>query len=232
MSKKSEFGALDLISVYGEGTETSDKIPISEIIYNPNQPRVFGKEDVEDLVDSISRLGLLEPILVRKDLDQYVLVAGERRLKAATKLGWNEIPAVVTDANPDVCYEMALAENEKRKSLNPWEVGRAVDYLRKVKNKTADEVGQILGYTPRYIKQLNAIARLEEKVVDDFIRSGNEPSIKNLERLLKSQNGNGEQQDKGKKIQNKVVIDLKKIPEDVRNDFMSELQTLKEKYGI
>ncbi|MCB1191437.1 MAG: ParB/RepB/Spo0J family partition protein [Leptospiraceae bacterium] len=232
MSKKNEFGALDLISVYDEKKENPDKIPISEIISNPNQPRVFGKDNVDDLLDSIERLGLIEPIVVRKDLDGYVLVAGERRLNAATKLGWSEIPAIVTDANPDVCYEMALAENEKRKSLNPWEVGRAIDYLRKEKNKTADEVGKILGYTPRYIKQLNAIARIEQDVVNEFIQKGNEPSIKNLERLLKMQSG--EEQPKYKYVpkNNRIVIDLKRIPEQARVDFMEELQNLKIKYGI
>jgi ParB family chromosome partitioning protein len=121
MSKKNDFSTLDLISAYEGKTKSTETISLKDIEPSPNQPRQFGKNNVDDLVDSMKRMGLIEPIVVRKNNSKYMIVAGERRFHAAERLGWKEIPAIITEANPELCYEMALAENEKRKSLNPWE---------------------------------------------------------------------------------------------------------------
>lgn len=234
MSKKSEFASLDLLTAFkGEGG--SETLKVADIIPNPNQPRVFGRDSVDDLVDSMNRLGLIEPIVVRKEGNKYQIVAGERRFRAAQKLGWLDIPARIVDDSSDVCYEMALAENEKRKSLNPWEVGRAILYLRKDRKKTAEEVAGILGYTERYVKQLSSIARLDEKAVEELIIAGKEPSVKNLENLLREKEGRG-----GETISpqtpnltaSKVSVDLKVLPPKKREAFIRELHLLKKRYGL
>lgn len=233
MSKKNDFASLDLISAYTEKKKDPSSLELDKIFPHPNQPRIFGKEEVQDLVDSMERLGLIEPILVRKEKNKYLVVAGERRFRAAQKLGWKNIPAIITSANEDVCYEMALAENEKRKNLNPWEVGKSIEYLRKVKKKTAEEVGRLLGYTDRYVKQLSSIARLDQKHVVDMIRTGTPVTVKNLESELKRIEGRGEiVSPRGKAKNDRIVLDLKDIPGKVRENFIKELNQLKKKYGV
>ncbi|MCZ8237474.1 MAG: ParB/RepB/Spo0J family partition protein [Leptospiraceae bacterium] len=233
MSKKNDFSSLDLISAYTEKKKNPSKLDLDVIFVNPNQPRVFGREEVQDLVDSMKRLGLIEPILVRKDKNRFVVVAGERRFRAAQKLGWKDIHAIITDANEDICYEMALAENEKRKNLNPWEVGKSIAYLRKEKKKTAEEVAMLLGYTERYVKQLSSIARLDHKTVYDLLRTGNQITVKNLEAALKLKEGRGETiSPSNNPTKTKIVLDLSKIPTKVRDSFMRDFNNLKKKYGI
>lgn len=232
MSKKSEFSTLDLISAYEGKTKSTEKLNIRDIEPSPNQPRQIGKENVDDLMDSIQRLGLIEPIIVRKNNSKYTIVAGERRFHAAQRLGWTEIPAIVTEANPELCYEIALAENEKRKSLNPWEVGKAIQYLRKERKKTAMEVGEILGYTERYVKQLSSIARLELKHVTEFLGQGNEPSVKNLERLLKLKEGRGDEMISPSIKKEKIVLNLKSLSVKQKDAFLREIKPIAKKYGI
>jgi ParB family chromosome partitioning protein len=233
MSKKNDFSSLDLISAYTEKKKNPSRIELELISVNPNQPRVFGREEVQDLMDSMQRLGIIEPILVRKEKNKYLVVAGERRFRAASKLGWKDIPAIVTEANEDICYEMALAENEKRKNLNPWEVGRSIAYLRKEKKKTAEEVSILLGYTERYVKQLSSIARLDQKTVFDMLRTGTQITVKNLENILKAKEGRGEMISPHNKIvKSKITLDLSSLPVKLRENFIKDINNLKKKYGI
>ncbi len=222
-----------MISAYTEKKKNPSRIELELISVNPNQPRVFGREEVQDLMDSMQRLGIIEPILVRKEKNKYLVVAGERRFRAASKLGWKDIPAIVTEANEDICYEMALAENEKRKNLNPWEVGRSIAYLRKEKKKTAEEVSILLGYTERYVKQLSSIARLDQKTVFDMLRTGTQITVKNLENILKAKEGRGEMISPHNKIvKSKITLDLSSLPVKLRENFIKDINNLKKKYGI
>ncbi|ASV07822.1 ParB/RepB/Spo0J family partition protein [Leptospira interrogans] len=233
MAKRSDFAGMDLLTAFGEKESSKSEIQLSDIVPNPSQPRVFGKEEVSDLVESMKRLGLIEPIVVRKSGKKYQIVAGERRYQAAKILKWNTIPAIETLASEDKCFEMALAENEKRKSLNPWEVGRAIQFLRKEKKKTAEEVSKILGFTERYVKQLSSIARLDQKSVGDLIKSGKDTSVKNLEALLKQKEGRGGEIISSRKlIQSKIVLQIGKLSLQQREKFLKELSSLKKKYGI
>ena len=230
MSKKNDFLSLDLLSTYNEGKKNIEKISLSDIRFNPEQPRVFGKDNVSDLVESMKRLGLIEPVVLRKEKSHYIIVAGERRSRAAKELGWDSITAVITNAAPDMCYEMALAENEKRKSLNPWEVGKAIQFLRKERRKTAEEVGALLGYTERYIKQLSSIARLEEKSVAEMIKSGTEPSVKNLESLLKKKEGRGETI--SPRATNRLSVNIGSLNPRQKETFLKEFAQLLKKYKL
>ncbi|EQA64130.1 ParB/RepB/Spo0J family partition protein [Leptospira alexanderi] len=233
MAKRSDFAGMDLLTAFGEKESSKAEIQVSDIVPNPSQPRVFGKEEVSDLVESMKRLGLIEPIVVRKQGKKYQIVAGERRYQAAKVLKWNTIAAIETSASEDRCFEMALAENEKRKSLNPWEVGRAIQFLRKEKRKTAEEVSKVLGFTERYVKQLSSIARLDQKSVQDLIRSGKDPSVKNLETLLKQKEGRGGEMISSRKLAPmKMTIRLVGLTLQQREKFLRELSSLKKKYGI
>jgi ParB family chromosome partitioning protein len=233
MSKKTEFRALDLISAYTDKKTNPSSLELTNIFPNPSQPRLIGREDVEDLVQSMERLGLIEPILVRKDKNKFIVVAGERRYRAAIRLGWREIPAIITDADEDICYEMSLAENEKRKNLNPWEVGRAIQYLRKDKKKTAEEVSKLLGYSERYIKQLSSIARLDQKSVMELLVTGKPASVKNLEAILKKkENRGGEMISPSKQLKITISLDLSTLNVRARENFQKDFANLKKKYGL
>jgi ParB family chromosome partitioning protein len=234
MSKKNDFSSLDLISAYTEKKSDPSQLNLDSIFVNPNQPRIFGREEVQDLVESMDRLGLIEPILVRREAkNKFIVVAGERRYRAALKLGWTQIPAIITEANEDICYEMALAENEKRKNLNPWEVGRSIAYLRKEKKKTAEEVSQLLGYSERYVKQLSSIARLDQKTVHDLIRTGNPITVKTLEAALRKKEGRGETiSPPGNPQRLRFSVDLSVLPVKTRDNFLKEFNALKKKYGL
>ncbi len=229
MNKKKEFLSMDLLSAYNHN-QNKELLKLSDIVLNSVQPRILNRDKVEDLVDSMRRLGLIEPIVVKRQGDHYVIIAGERRYRAALKLGWEEIPARILDVGDDVCYEMALAENEKRKSLNPWEIGRAIQYLRKEKKKSAAEVADLLGYTERYVKQLSSIARLDQRTVEEFLESGREPSVKNLENLLRQKEGRGEIISPPNKY--RLVIDISRLTGKKREGFLSELEKLKRKYDL
>ncbi len=231
MSKKNEFASMDLLSAFKEPKKSDTSIPLSDIIPNPDQPRIIGKDTIDDLVDSISKLGLIEPIVIRPHHGKYMIIAGERRFRAVKKIGWKEIPVKILDVDSDLSYEIALAENEKRKSLNPWEVGRAIVYLRKDKKKTASEVSEILGYSERYVKQLSSIARLDQKSVEAFLANGKEPSVKNLERLLKEK----ESGVRGEMIsppREKVSINIGALSQRKKDAFLKDLILLKRKYGL
>ena len=90
----------------------------------------------------------------------------------------------------------------------------------------------MLGYSERYIKQLSSIARLEEITVFEFLEKGFEPSIKNLEKLLKKQEGRGDEMVSPLPKKQSIRINLDKLEESRRVSFLEELNLLKEKYGI
>ncbi|MCB1176386.1 MAG: ParB/RepB/Spo0J family partition protein [Leptospiraceae bacterium] len=232
MSKKSEFASLDLLSAFKDPKKSDTTLDLNEVMLNPDQPRILGKDNIKDLVDSISNLGLLEPIIVRPLNGKYMIIAGERRFRAVQELGWKEISAKILDVNSEISYEMALAENERRKSLNPWEVGKAIQYLRKEMKKTVAQVAEILGYTERYIKQLSSIAKLDQKSVENLIDSGKDPSVKNLENLLKAKDGGKNGGETISPSPKKISVNIYQLPAKKREAFIRELNALKRKYGL
>lgn len=131
------------------GAEQSglQRIPIARIRPNPFQPRKeFKPEELADLETSIRESGLLQPITVRTAAGGFELIAGERRLRSATRLGWTEIPAVIKDVDDRTLLTLALVENLQRSDLNPIEEAegyqRLVDEFRLTQQQVADVVGK------------------------------------------------------------------------------------------
>lgn len=124
------------------------RLPIQEIQPNPFQPRrTFTPEELAELESSLSSSGLLQPITVRtRPHGGYELVAGERRLRAATRLGWTEIPALVRDFDDQAMLTLALVENLQRANLNPLEEAegyqRLIDEFGLTQQQVADAVGK------------------------------------------------------------------------------------------
>ena len=117
-------------------------LSLSEIGVNPYQPRrVFDNEALQELADSFTAKGIIQPVLVRRLGDgQFQLIAGERRLRAAKLAGLGRIPAIVRAASDAESMEIALIENLQRKDLNPIEAGRAFQRLMKEFGLTQEEL--------------------------------------------------------------------------------------------
>jgi ParB family chromosome partitioning protein len=122
-------------------------VPLDEVRPNPEQPRErFEASELEALAASIARHGVLQPLVVRRHEGAYVLVAGERRLRAAALAGLHEVPVVVRDAvSPAEQLELALVENLLRADLDPIEAARGYRRLVEEHGWTQGEVGERFG---------------------------------------------------------------------------------------
>ena len=121
-------------------------VPLSAIQPNPLQPRqVFPDDGIEELAESIRQKGILQPLLVRRANGGFQLIAGERRLRAAQRLGLQEVPVTVRDADDGELLEMALIENIQRENLNPLEEARAYRRLSDDFHLTQEEIAVRVG---------------------------------------------------------------------------------------
>ena len=129
---------------------------ISDIIRNKNQPRKsFDKEILDDLVESIRDNGIIQPIVVRRvNNNQYEIIAGERRWRAAQIAALSKVPVVITEATDQKAFELALAENIQREDLNPIEEALAIKDLIQTYNFSNDDILKITG------KQRSSIANI------------------------------------------------------------------------
>jgi ParB family chromosome partitioning protein len=124
------------------------RLPIAAIRPNPFQPRrTFTEDELSELKNSLQASGLLQPITVRaRSAREYELVAGERRLRAASALGWTEIPALIRDFDDQAMLTLALVENLQRANLNPLEEAegyrRLVNEFKLTQQDVADAVGK------------------------------------------------------------------------------------------
>lgn len=133
VTSSTSFETTDLAASSIEAVESQDSLLMlrpAEIARNPRQPRErFSEVAMKTLVDSIRENGLMQPIVVRRVATGYELVAGERRLRAATTLGLDRIPAVLRSLDDRQSAEWALVENLQREDLNPLERAKGIDRL-------------------------------------------------------------------------------------------------------
>jgi ParB family chromosome partitioning protein len=125
------------------------EISVNQIVSNPFQPRKnFKPQDLKELQESLQTSGLLQPVTVRpspKTAGKFELIAGERRLRAATNLGWEKIPAVVKDLTDQELLTLALVENLQRSDLNPIEEAEGYDQLISKFGHTQQSVATMVG---------------------------------------------------------------------------------------
>ena len=147
------------------------EIKISEIRSNPYQPRkIFDEEALNELASSIKEHGIVQPIIVKKSIKGYELVAGERRTKAAKIAGLETVPAIVKDFDDEQMMEIALIEKIQRENLNPIEEAMAYDSILKSSNITQDELAKKFGKSRSYITNSLGLLRLPDdtkKYVED-----------------------------------------------------------------
>ena len=142
-------------------------IPIAQIGRNPFQPRQeFNAEDLAELQESLKASGLLQPITVRRrpGKDGFELIAGERRLRAATKLGWKEIPAIIKEIDDKTILTMALVENLQRTDLNPIEEGEGYHQLSHEFGLTQQQIAETVGKDRTTIANMLRLLQLPDAV--------------------------------------------------------------------
>lgn len=148
------------------------EIPIERIFPNPAQPRkYFDEEKLAGLASSIKEKGIIQPIFVRKSDDGYIIVAGERRWRAAQKAGLTRIPVIVKELTEQEELELALIENLQREDLNSIEEGESYQRLIEVFNYTQERLASILGKDKSTVSNTLRLLKLEEPI-KDYIRLG------------------------------------------------------------
>ena len=148
---------------------TTNKLSISALYPNKFQPRkIFDEESLNDLEKSIKARGIIQPIIVRKSIEnsKYEIIAGERRWLAAQKAGLHEVPVVVTEADDLKSLEFAIVENVQRNDLNPLE--EAQGYQRLINDFSYDQgkVSKFIGKSRSYITNCLRILTLPSDVLD------------------------------------------------------------------
>ena len=160
-----------LSSLIGETKVESqrNKMTISDLIPNKYQPRKnFNKSNLDDLTNSIKERGVLQPIIVRRSLDQnnkYEIIAGERRWLAAQKAGSHNVPVVVTEADDLRSLEFAIVENVQRQDLNPLEEAQGYKRLIDEFSYDQEKVSKFIGKSRSYISNSLRILTLPNDVI-------------------------------------------------------------------
>lgn len=157
-----------------ENAKESDikEINLADIKSNPYQPRkTFDETSLQELADSIKEHGIVQPIIVKKNIKGYYIVAGERRTKAARLAGLDTIPAIVRDFNDQEMMEIALIENIQRENLNPIEEAEGYLNIIKSTNMTQEEVSKKFGKSRSYITNLIGLLKLPDSV-QTYVKEG------------------------------------------------------------
>ena len=155
---------LDDIENNNEGQEQL-MLPVDQIRPNPYQPRkVFDKDALQELSESIQQHGVFTPILVKKSISGYELVTGERRLRASKMAGLDTITAILVDFDDQQMMEIALLENVQREDLNIIEEAKAYDQLIKRLNYTQEQLAHRIGKSREHITNTLRLLKLPEDV--------------------------------------------------------------------
>jgi ParB family chromosome partitioning protein len=147
------------------------KVPLDKLKPNPEQPRrYFGEEELKELANSIREHGIIEPVIVQKDGDNYTIIAGERRCRAARMAGLEEIPVLIRSYTQEARLEIALIENIQRADLNPIEEARAYKNLMDVTGLSQDSVAAKVGKNRSTVANALRLLRLPPPIQESLER--------------------------------------------------------------
>jgi len=142
-------------------------LPISQISPNPDQPRAyFDSSHLEELANSIQNHGVFQPVHVRRQADRFVLVAGERRLRASKLAGKTQIPAIIVDVADQTSAALAMIENLQRQELNFLEEALGYQALIKKYSMTQTKVAQMMGKSQSAVANKCRLLKLSDEVLD------------------------------------------------------------------
>lgn len=195
MAVKKKFGTLGrgldaLIStedIRTEGSSTINEIDITLIDANPNQPRrEFDEESLQELADSISEIGIIQPITLRQmENGRYQIIAGERRWRASQRAHLKTIPAYIRTADDENVMEMALIENIQRQDLNSVEIALAyqhlIDQYGLTQEKLSERVGKKRTTVANFLRLLKLPAQVQVALQNHQIDTGHARALLSLE---------------------------------------------------
>ncbi len=165
-------GALipDVDTGFTDDREMIRQIAVENIRANPYQPRKqIAEEKIQELSASIQEKGILQPLLVKKDGPDYILIAGERRLVAARRAGFGTVPAVVREADEQQMQELALIENIQREDLNVVEEAQAYESLIERFGYTQEDLSRRVGKSRTAVTNSLRLLKLADTIKQDLL---------------------------------------------------------------
>ena len=148
------------------------ELPIKDLRVNPYQPRkTFNEKSLQELAESIKEHGVFQPIIVKKSIKGYEIVAGERRYRASRLAGKETIPAIIRDFTDEQMMEIAVLENLQREDLNAIEEASAYDNLMQKLNLTQEELAKKVGKSRSYITNMLGLLSLPNNV-KELVKEG------------------------------------------------------------
>lgn len=168
---------LDFDKVEKQIVDTTPKdeiiqVNISDLMSNPYQPRkIFDDSALQELAESIKEHGVFQPIIVKKSVKGYNIIAGERRVKASQIAGLTTIPAIVRDFTDDEMMQVALLENLQREDLTAIEEAKAYKSIIEAMRLTQDELAKRLGKSRSHITNMLGLLRLPLSVQDEVLHN-------------------------------------------------------------
>lgn len=154
--------------ITGTPKEEITMVNLDELRSNPYQPRkVFDEGALNELASSIREHGVFQPIIIKKSIKGYEIIAGERRVKASKIAGKTEIPAIIRDFSDTEMMEIALLENLQRENLNTMEESKAYKKLIETLSITQDELAKRLGKSRSHITNMLGLLSLPEEIQEN-----------------------------------------------------------------
>lgn len=198
-------------------------LKLDEIRSNPYQPRkTFNEESLQEMAQSIKEYGVVQPIIVKKSIKGYELIAGERRTRASRLAGLTEIPAIIKEFTDQEMMEIALIENIQREDLNPIDEAKSILNIISLRGFTQEEFANKFGKSRSYITNLLGLLKLPENIQTMVI---NKQISASHARVLSKLDNNDQINELANKIvkENLNVRDLEKL---VSNDDVVKRQPI------
>lgn len=193
LSKSALQHAVDNVGSESTGGDTLKSLPLDLISPGPFQPRsIFDADRLEELAESIRHQGIIQPVVVRvRGKDQYELIAGERRWRAAQIAGIEKIPAIIRDVPDEIAIAMALVENIQRENLNPIEeataLRRLVDEYQMTHQEAGDAVGRSRSAVSNLLRLLELSGEVRELVDARHLEMGHARALLSLDESMQAQ---------------------------------------------
>lgn len=161
---------LDLFEVNEAEEEKIVNVPLKDILSNPFQPRKeFDEDKLRELADSIREHGVFQPVLLCQKDEKYILIAGERRVKASLMAGMEDIPAIIREYNEKLLIEIGLLENLQRENLNGIEIASSLQQMSDMLGYNQEEIAEHIGKSREYVTNTLRLLQLPDNIQKEVI---------------------------------------------------------------
>ena len=192
LSKSALQHAVENVDSETSGSDSLKSLPLDLINPGPYQPRsVFDEDRLQELAESIRHQGVIQPVVVRSRGDNYELIAGERRWRAAQMAGIEKIPAIIREVPDEIAIAIALVENIQRENLNPIEeataLRRLVDEFQMTHQEAGDSVGRSRSAVSNLLRLLELSQEVRELVDARHLEMGHARALLTLDESMQAQ---------------------------------------------